>query len=169
VLWVLLGAIVAGCGVSESNARVTKHFDADGFGVTFDYPFTLVERALRGDGSSNESDNVVRELTLTDDDFIAVRRDPLDAAAQSSGIDALEPKVDQLAKVLDPAVGPAQPITIGGTLGLEYLDTTTDVQHRFLFFLAHGLLYLVHCRSTEQHRTEITAACDTVQRTMRAA
>jgi hypothetical protein len=31
------------------------------------------------------------------------------------------------------------------------------------------VLYLVHCRSTGQHRAEITAACDTVQRSVHTA
>lgn len=155
------------CG--SPGAGPDKHFDSQGFGVTFDYPYALGEKTLRGDGSSSESDGVVRELTLTDDDFIAVRRDPVDAASAASGMGGLQPEVDQLAKVLDATVGPARPITVGGMPGLEYLDAGPGVEHRFLFFLGRDGLYLVHCRSTDQHRAEITAACNTVEQTLHAA
>jgi hypothetical protein len=48
------------------------------------------------------------------------------------------------------------------------VDFSPEAQHRFLFFLGRDGLYLIHCKSTKEHRTEITAACDTVQRTVQA-
>jgi hypothetical protein len=165
----LLSAALTACGIGGSGAGPTKRFEPEGFGITFEYPFALAEKTLRGNGSSGDSDDVVREVTLTDDDFIAVRRDPMQASELASGINTLEPEVDQLAKVLDPNVGTPRPITIGGMPGLEYQDADPGVEQRFLFFLGPEVLYLVHCRSTEQHRAEISAACDTVQRTLHTA
>ncbi len=170
ITWVAVAAVacvtLAGCGLGGTTTGPTKRFESEGFGITFEYPYALTEKALRGDGSSGKPDDMVRELTLTDDDFIAVRRDPMEPGLLAAGIDTLQPAVDQLAKVLDAHVGPGRPITVGGMPGFEYLDLSPDVQHRYLFFRGRGVLYQVHCRSTEQHRDEITAACDTVARTL---
>jgi len=172
-------AILAGCGLGEPDAGATRRFEPDGFGITFQYPFALTEKALRGSGdpagdSAGDSgaglpDGVVRELTLTDDDFIAVRRDHADPALLASGMDAVRPEVDQLAKVLDAHVGPSRPITVGGMPGVEYLDSGTDAQQRFLFFLGRDVIYLVHCKSTQKHTAEMAAACELVRRTLRRA
>ena len=172
-------ALLAGCGLAGAGSGSAKRFESEGFGITFDYPAALTEKGLRDDASSSAADgeapgtpdDVVRELTLTDDDFIAVRRDPMDPAllASPNGAlkdGALEPEVNQLAKVLDPHVGPGRPITVGGMPGFEYLDAGPDAQHRFLFFAGPGLLYLVHCKSTPAHRAEIANACATVERTL---
>ena len=165
----LVCATLAGCGLDAGSGGPTRHFEPDGFGIAFDYPLALTEKTLRGNGPADKPDDIVRELTLTDDDFIAVRRDPLEADQLSSGISALQPVVDQLAKVLDDDIGPGRPVTVGGMPGFEYLDLGADVQQRYVFLLGRDALYLVHCRSTQQHRTEIAAACDTVQRTLHTA
>ena len=165
----LVCATLAGCGLGPVSAGSTRHFESEGFGIAFDYPLGLTEKTLRGNGAADKPDDIVREVTLTDDDFIAVRRDPLEPAQLASGIGALQPLVDQLAKVLDDNIGPGRAITLGGMPGFEYLDLGPDVEHRYLFFLGRDVLYLVHCRSTQQHRAEIAAACDTVQRTLHAA
>jgi hypothetical protein len=166
-------AALAGCGAGGSEGGPTKHFESQGFGITFDYPIALSEKDLRDNASSEgapgKPDVVVRELTITDDDFIAVRRDPMDPALLASPSAALEPEVNQLAKVLDSNVGPGRPITVGGMPGFEYLDSGPDAQHRFLFFVGPDVLYLVHCKSTPAHRAEIADACATVERTVHKA
>ncbi len=167
---VLAAATLVGCGPDDVIAGPTRSFESDGFGITFEYPDPLEERTPRGgDGGPGRPDDIVREVILTDDDFIAVRRDPVAAELGAAGGDALKPVVDQLAEVLNPKIGPGRPITVGGMPGFEYLGISPGVEHRYLFFLGRDVLYLVHCRSTEEHRVQIIAACDTVQRTLRPA
>src|SRR5882672_7068504 len=108
-------AVLAGCGVGGSGGGPTKRFQPEGFGITFEYPIGLTEKGPRDDASpdaAGEPDEVVRELTVTDDDFIAVRRDPMDPALVASPGAALESEVNQLATVLDPNAGPGRPITV---------------------------------------------------------
>lgn len=170
---VLGGGLLAACGSGGPDGGPTKRFEPDGFGITFDYPDALSEKALQPDGSPGDDpvkpDDVVRELTLTDDDFIAVRRDPMDPTLLASPPAALEPEVNQLAKVLDPAVGPGRSITVGGMPGFEYRDDGSGAQQRFLFFVGPDVLYLVHCKSTPAHATEIADACAIVEHSLRRA
>ncbi|HTK66683.1 MAG TPA: hypothetical protein VL595_30190 [Pseudonocardia sp.] len=170
---VLGGGLLTACGSGETAGGPTTRFEPDGFGITFDYPSALSEKALRPDGSSGNDpgkpDDVVRELTLTDDDFIAVRRDPMDPTLLASPPAALEPEVNQLAKVLDPGVGPGRSVTVGGMPGFEYRDDGSGAQQRFLFFVGPDVLYLVHCKATAAHATEIADACATVEHSLRKA
>jgi hypothetical protein len=157
---VLAVLLVAGCGGGGSS---DKNFDAQGFGITFQYPskFTPVDNinVQRSVGATAAARAGVK---LDNVNLIILSRYDLKVTITKDNLAKYKDDVDGvISRLAGTPVSGAQ-VVYGGLPGYEYVISIKNPpqgQSRMAVLFDQATEYLINCQSTPPDRDEIEKAC----------
>ncbi|WP_028922603.1 hypothetical protein [Pseudonocardia acaciae] len=150
----------------------TARFDLPGHNFTFEYPkawSTTEDVNADGTAQTGPSGSGQKRVALLLDgsNMMIISRTHLSGDVTKENIASIQPEQDgNMAELAGSNVGPGKPIELSGFPGLEYQVPFADVHSRYLIFFDGAVKYTLDCQSTEQHRAEITNACQTAEHTL---
>ena len=165
----LLVLVVLGAGACGSEEDAL--FDAEGFGITFEYPegFEESDEVSIAQQQGSQADDS-RAVGLDEDNGIIVQRYSLQQSVTDENLELAKAEFDALVAQLSPDAGRGRVGEVGGLPSITYEDVPVESvdegQSRLVVVFDRRTEYLINCQSTPKERTKIEEACDLAVETL---
>ena len=178
LLALAVALLLSACGSSDGGGgggggpkTDTETFEAEGIGITFEYPPEMEQASdLTVDQSVGAQAKAEGGVGYDTRNVIFVQRFDLERSIGKEELGAIKPQVDSLFEQGTGKPGDGEETEIGGLPALEYESAPTKgrpgEQARLLVLFDGDTEYTINCQSDEERREDIEEACDTVVETL---
>ena len=167
----LLLLVVASLGAVACGAEEDSLFEAEGFGITFEYPEGFEESddvSIAQQQGSQADDS--RAVGLDEDNGIIVQRYSLQQSINEDNLELAKAEFDALVAQLSPDAGRGRAGEVAGLPSITYEDVPVESvdggQSRLVVVFDRRTEYLINCQSTPKERSKIEEACDLAVETL---